>query len=156
MKSLSHNDLRNCSRCRTALPEVAFAPSQWVATTGAWCRDCRRAYSRERVAEDPNYFLRYQLARRRRNNDRIARLKAERGCLKCGFRHPAALDFHHRDPAHKKYLISRSWQCKWETILAEIAKCDLLCSNCHRIEHYEQRRATKEAVASLLSPREGE
>lgn len=58
-------------------------------------------------------------------------------CEKCGFSHPAALDFHHRDPKTKLFDISltKITQSNQEKIFAEIAKCDVLCANCHRIEH---------------------
>ena len=64
--------------------------------------------------------------------------KAEHGCLICKENHPAALDFHHRDPAMKEtdmaYIVKRGWGKK--RILAEIAKCDILCANCHRKAHW--------------------
>ncbi len=61
-------------------------------------------------------------------------------CQNCGFRdHPAALEFHHRDPSQKRFNLANAFQSpsqfSWDEILAEIAKCDLICSNCHRIEH---------------------
>lgn len=71
--------------------------------------------------------------------------KRDKKCIKCGFNHPAALDFHHRNPADKKYLVPylASHNFSKEKILEEIAKCDILCANCHRIYHYENnhRRA---------------
>jgi hypothetical protein len=58
-------------------------------------------------------------------------------CERCGFSHPAALDFHHREPALKSYEIPRMVTngCGKASILAEMAKCEVLCANCHRIHH---------------------
>lgn len=56
-------------------------------------------------------------------------------CIKCGYNKCVdALDFHHRSPIDKDFSISGSVR-KWEIIKAELDKCDLLCSNCHREEH---------------------
>lgn len=66
---------------------------------------------------------------------RIREYKAERFCVRCGFNHPAALEFHHLDPLQKSFSIGQFDGRSWETILEEIAKCELICSNCHRIEH---------------------
>lgn len=62
-------------------------------------------------------------------------------CCKCGFNHPAALDFHHRDPKDKLYEVCNMPRKSIgkERILCEIEKCDVLCANCHRILHDEQR-----------------
>ncbi len=64
-------------------------------------------------------------------------IKRNLSCVKCGFNHPAALEFHHRDPSTKVSGITDMVfkNISKDVILLEIAKCDVLCSNCHRIEH---------------------
>lgn len=70
---------------------------------------------------------------------RLAEIKLAHGCLRCGYReHPAALSFHHRDPATKKFTIGKGYHAA-EKLLAEIAKCDVLCENCHRVLHAEEK-----------------
>jgi len=66
--------------------------------------------------------------------------KATLDCIRCGENHPACLDFHHRDPGQKSFRISSFGYMGWskDRILAEIAKCDVLCANCHRKLHYEE------------------
>lgn len=56
-------------------------------------------------------------------------------CKRCGYnKHPAALEFHHLED--KKFTVGKELAIKsWKIIEAELNKCELLCSNCHRIEH---------------------
>lgn len=64
--------------------------------------------------------------------------KATLCCERCGENHPACLDFHHLNPAEKDFNISEmltKYGSK-KRILEEVAKCVVLCSNCHRKEHY--------------------
>jgi len=73
-------------------------------------------------------------------------LKADLSCEKCGFAHPAALDFHHRDPSKKEFVLSDPHRRDWskDRVLKEMKKCDVLCSNCHRIHHWDNRGMNKE------------
>lgn len=58
------------------------------------------------------------------------------GCEICGFQESAAaLDFHHIDPAQKSFKVTTSARTAWETRLAEMEKCAVLCANCHRRVH---------------------
>lgn len=58
-------------------------------------------------------------------------------CLKCGISyHHSVYDFHHVDQSEKEYLISDVINLSKEKFWAEIDKCQLLCANCHRLEHY--------------------
>lgn len=68
------------------------------------------------------------------------------GCIKCGETHPACLDFHHRDPSEKEGHIGEFRKFGMKRLLAEIAKCDVLCANCHRIFHYDERQKSLEGV----------
>jgi hypothetical protein len=53
-------------------------------------------------------------------------------CHICGYcKCPAALDFHHM--SGKEFSISS--KSSWKRIEAELLKCVLLCSNCHREVH---------------------
>lgn len=71
----------------------------------------------------------------------IAEYKKDKFCINCGFSHPAALDFHHRNPTTKIALVSQMPNYGWSLakIKEEIDKCDILCANCHRILHYNQK-----------------
>jgi transposase len=69
----------------------------------------------------------------RKRLKRVLITEAGGACALCGYsRHPAALHFHHVDPAAKKFSlrqegITRSLQ----RARAEARKCVLLCANCH-------------------------
>lgn len=56
-------------------------------------------------------------------------------CVDCGESNPAVLRFHHRDPSTKLFEVAARWTTTLEVLEAEVAKCDLLCSNCHLIRH---------------------
>lgn len=62
-------------------------------------------------------------------------LKAEKGCEDCSERDPICLDFHHlRD---KVICIGKAVARTWskERLEKEMAKCVVLCANCHRKRH---------------------
>ena len=62
-------------------------------------------------------------------------------CARCGYaKYKEVLEFHHRDPTQKKFSIAMKGHCRsWERVKAEIEKCDLLCANCHRENHVEEK-----------------
>jgi hypothetical protein len=77
--------------------------------------------------------------------------KATLTCICCPECHPACLEFHHRDPKQKDIDVSRAARNGWsiERIKKEIAKCDVMCSNCHRKLHassFNGRTAPSEGV----------
>jgi hypothetical protein len=62
------------------------------------------------------------------------------GCELCGETHPACLEFHHVNPHEKKFSVSRvNVYLSVRLLRREIAKCRLLCANCHRKEHWDER-----------------
>jgi hypothetical protein len=70
---------------------------------------------------------------------RIQKFKIEQGCQRCGYNESAyALDFHHKDPNTKEFGIGRQLNMAEDRIWREIAKCDVLCRNCHAILHHDQ------------------
>ena len=57
-------------------------------------------------------------------------------CKKCGNSYPAEVyEFHHKDPSKKEFGLAKGGTTSWEKIKKEAKKCDMLCSNCHKIEH---------------------
>ena len=57
------------------------------------------------------------------------------GCFFCGEEEEVCLDFHHRNPAEKSFTIGNQVHLAPERIIAELAKCVVLCANCHRKLH---------------------
>lgn len=83
-------------------------------------------------------------ARRTLHRNRIAAFKAERGCEHCGISDHRVLDLHHTSRDDKVMAVSQLYQnAAWAKVEAEMEKCRVLCSNCHRIEHYEEWSASR-------------
>ena len=71
-------------------------------------------------------------ARRRKVKETLVR-EAGGCCCVCGYgRYAGALQFHHLDPAAKSYSLSeRGISRSLSKARAEVAKCVLVCANCH-------------------------
>lgn len=82
---------------------------------------------------------------RKERRDWYFDLKKGLKCSRCGIDDFRVLDLHHLDPSKKDMEVSNLAQRgrSKETILAEIAKCVCLCSNCHRIEHWEEKNKSE-------------
>lgn len=60
-------------------------------------------------------------------------------CVKCGYcKLITALEFHHLNPSEKEIEPSKMMGKSQNFIKNELDKCILMCSNCHREEHYKQ------------------
>lgn len=74
----------------------------------------------------------------------IHRYKLRFGCKVCGYKKcVGALDFHHRDPKTKLTTVATLiiHGASLIKIKTEIRKCDILCANCHRELHYNDKLA---------------
>jgi hypothetical protein len=110
----------------------------------------RKSYPRNPVSAAQSYQRNRDAVLQRSKDAREARKKylAELlggACVDCGIEvgdeWPAAcFDFHHQDRKSKEFPIARllhSWTKRRTDIEAEIKKCVLLCSNCHRRRHFK-------------------
>lgn len=63
-------------------------------------------------------------------------------CAHCdGVFHSSAFDFHHTDPSKKDVDPGALLAYTEDKLYAELAKCILLCANCHRIHHFNEANA---------------
>jgi hypothetical protein len=123
-------ELRWCSRCSQLKPESCFnrhpTGLQW------WCRDCFKSYYSEQRAHH----------RQRNNALKSARVEAAQAfvlshlrshpCVDCGEVDPVVLEFDHVGPKRAEVSILVSRGVREPLLAAEIARCQVVCANCHR------------------------
>ena len=60
-------------------------------------------------------------------------------CTDCGVKyHPAAMDFDHVDGEKSFNIASGYFDTPMHKLIDELAKCELVCSNCHRVRTYNR------------------
>jgi hypothetical protein len=100
-----------------------------------YCRPCRSAYGKEHYAANRRLYIEAEAKRKRARAVKRMRFLIEffesNPCADCGEQDPLVLEFDHlRD---KRFDIGSSLPDRnWQSILAEISKCDVVCANCHR------------------------
>ena len=89
------------------------------------CTDCKNKLQTRRIQKGRCWLEDY---------------KKERACDRCKYSDHRALTFHHLDPNVKEFNIADMARLgrSREAIEREIAKCTLICANCHAIEHYHE------------------
>ena len=98
------------------------------------CRHCLK----EQLVKNKRQEFCDSNCRKRHRRQKITDIKLESGCVRCGYKeHAAALDFNHIDPLTKSFHVAQDATRAWHLIEAEIAKCEVLCANCHRIHSYD-------------------
>ena len=92
------------------------------------CKDCRRAYRKQRRLEHPEIHRAQATRRQDRQGEWLNSIKTP--CIVCGEAEPVCIDFHHINPVDKDF---RSRSREW--LLQEVSKCVCLCADCHRKVH---------------------
>lgn len=57
------------------------------------------------------------------------------------------MDFHHIDESVKLFTVGNGTKRSPVALKREIAKCILICSNCHRLRHSDRREVMAKAMA---------
>ena len=97
----------------------------------------RRARAKRHYYKYPELHKRRRQESQKSNSEFVDSFKDR--CIKCGNVDKRCLDFHHEADEKKQSVASmRVSGLRKETIAAEIAKCVVMCANCHRIEHWER------------------
>jgi len=109
-------------------------------------------YSKTYYENNKKEIIAKSRVRRKEISKEFAEFKSTKCCTQCGESHPSTLDFHHveRHRSNKKvyYLVANGHH--WPRILQEIAKCIVLCANCHRKLHHEERILAKTKKSSNM------
>lgn len=106
------------------------------------CRKCSKKYNKYHYSINKQYYIKKAKITKEKTVEWFAKYKQTLKCEKCGNSHPATLDFHHTNPNEKEVAVAKAIRLGWskKRILSEIEKCKILCSNCHRILHWEERQ----------------
>ena len=125
--------MKVCSLCKEMLPSEAFAKKG--SRLQARCRKCHALYTRRHYSENRQYYL------DKAAKSNAARIEANRnlalnhlmtGCIDCRNFDVRVLEFDHL--YDKKFNISKGIKDKNYSVLEkEIAKCEVVCANCHAI-----------------------
>lgn len=127
--------MRTCYRCKEGKELSEFHKRgdghQYL------CKSCRKIVRKEHY--DKNIDKYHELSKIYSSEKRkwLKEYKTTLFCIQCGETHPACLEFHHRNPNEKKFEISECGGRSKERVLLEIAKCNVLCANCHRKLHWD-------------------
>lgn len=114
--------MKKCSSCKTNLPLELFSLyKKGSDKRQSTCKKC--SVARKKQVSDKHRAL-------------VGRWKMKRGCSVCGFKaeHHCQLDLDHIDPTTKHpSLKGHSYEPAWSKskIKVELAKCVVLCKNCH-------------------------
>ena len=128
--------IKLCFKCKKNPAKLAAC-----GKSQGYCRQCFAAY--QKAYYHANLETKKTQRDRGKNKRKaiINELK-DRPCMDCGNSYPSCcMDFDHRDAINKLIDVSDAVCENWPMtrVIAEIAKCDLVCSNCHRIRTRDGR-----------------
>jgi hypothetical protein len=76
-------------------------------------------------------------------------------CVDCGEADPIVLEFDHRPGSGKRFDVGAfaTGNYSFQSLLDEVAKCDVRCANCHRRITYQRSGRTSRGPATSLADR---
>lgn len=134
--------MKKCGKCLVEKAKEEFAKnSSKKDGLNTQCKVCHNAYKKEHYKRNKQTYIDNSSKNRIKFKEWfIEEIKSKLSCIKCGEDRYWVLDFHHRDPTEKDLEVSTLLGKMSKTILLrEIEKCDVLCSNCHRDLHHQEK-----------------
>lgn len=123
-----------CSLCKVEKPDEEFVwRNKALEIRHCVCKPCQKEKSKAHYHANKDKYYAKNKAYELDVQTKVNQLKSKTGCVDCGESDPRCLDFDHIDPTTKTDSIGvLVRKCSYESVLIEIAKCEVRCSNCHR------------------------
>jgi transcription elongation factor Elf1 len=129
-----------CSKCNNEYPATnEFYAKKTKNSDGlqAHCKKCHSVYLKQHYLSNKKYYSDKAIKRKKQVRNEFNEYKKTLKCSFCPENDPVCLDFHHTDPTQKDReladMVGRG--IGMESLLKEVDKCIVLCSNCHRKLH---------------------
>jgi hypothetical protein len=129
-------DMKTCSRCKQLYPLDNFNKKKGTRDgLQSWCRDCNKARSRRYYAEHRNEHK--KIIRVRADRIKIERQRqyceylSQHPCVDCGEDDIIVLEPDHLYDKERNLSEMIRSGVKWEKILNELEKCEIVCRNDH-------------------------
>lgn len=139
-------DSKTCSMCKIDKPLSAFYTH---ARRGyqSHCKECNRSNKKKHYIQNkPAYKAQARLFRVNLSNY-VSDIKAKTPCADCGgMFHPVAMDFDHVRGKKIKEVSKLVTQCSSGLVREEILKCEIVCSNCHRVRTHKRIKLVREGA----------
>ena len=138
-----------CGSCKKELPanlEFFATRKRNGKTEFQWqCRNCQKEYRRKHYLENKEKYIKKAKENNTKNAVEMRQLVLDylkhNSCVRCGESNILVLEFDHlKDKKFNIAQLANKWK---EELLAEMAKCQVLCANCHKIKTHEQRNTYK-------------
>jgi hypothetical protein len=130
---------KRCFKCGKEKPTTDFNKNKRRSDgINAQCKLCHSVMRKHHYENNKKKILEQVSARKKAYNVWIASLKTG-PCVDCKNSYPpCVMDFDHLN--NKEFNISTARACGYgkAKILKEISKCELVCSNCHRIRTHNR------------------
>ena len=125
--------MKYCPGCRQTKSREDFHKNKARADgLRSYCKDC----STKKNRENPQWRQGWMKIRVEKFYKIVNEAKSV-PCMDCGgVFPPCAMDFDHRDAEEKKFNIAQAASRTIDSLIEEIAKCDVVCANCHRIRTF--------------------
>jgi hypothetical protein len=131
--------VKQCLRCRSELPLEQF--HRYRDGHQDWCKACKKAYAADYWIRNRERLAAAHARNRRRALEWFRALKEGQPCTDCGgIFHPASMQWDHPPGVDKVAHVAKLYSGRRDVVLAEIAKCELVCANCHAVRTFERRR----------------
>jgi hypothetical protein len=125
--------VKRCCTCKQVQPLEAFnRMSSAKDGRQASCRDCNKAYHYAHWERHMAQIRRRSKAVLEENKRRMVAYLLAHPCVDCSEADIVVLEFDHlRDKTASVSALMLQGH-EWARVLAEIAKCEVVCANCHR------------------------
>jgi hypothetical protein len=105
----------------------------------SYCRECGKELTRSHYNRNKRQYTEKNL-RAFNNRRKFAKKMKDRPCADCGIKYPFyVMDFDHREDEIKEFELNSLTRVTIKAVVREIAKCDVVCANCHRERTYRRR-----------------
>lgn len=133
--------MKRCSTCAKELPLSEFGRVNKNRDGLDYsCKTCKRAYLAAHYRKNKPAYRNKARKWERKRADAIRAAKAK-PCADCGGTYPPeCMDFDHMPGEEKLFHVSHGHKMSAAKVDAEIAKCEVVCANCHRIRTASRRR----------------